>query len=84
MKGAIDTFPSGWIGLSIGIKTSEIDRLIESIQELRISHSHFHLRSEFNGDPGIGDIEIYLLEDSESDNLTIDSSKSIYPPKKQE
>ena len=74
MKGDIDTFPSGWIGLSIGIKNSEIDRLIESIQELRTSRSHFHLRSEFKEDSGIGDIEIYILEDSESDNLVIDTS----------
>jgi hypothetical protein len=84
MKGDIENFQSGWSGIRIGIKNSEIDDLIASIETLRTTDSHFHLRSDFNGDSGIGDIEIYHMEDNESDNLVIDSSKATYPTNKKE
>jgi hypothetical protein len=78
MRGKLDNFKTGWVGLSIGIKNSEIDDLIHSLQALKQSRSHFHLRSSFDGSSGIADIEFFSLDENESDNLILDSSPAKF------
>lgn len=79
MKGKIDDFGTGWFGLQLGIKESEIDDLIRALEALRESRSHFHLRSSFEEESGIGDIEIHWMDESEKGNLILDTSPPIHP-----
>jgi len=72
MKAELSHFESGWKGLSLGIKEAEIDSLISCLENLRDSREHFHCRSDFSGEPGVGDIEVYLLNENESGNLEIE------------
>ncbi|MEO5917675.1 MAG: hypothetical protein ABIS50_25820 [Luteolibacter sp.] len=78
MKGNYEDFKTGWIGVHIGIKNSEIDDLIDSLKKLRNSRIHFHLRSSFEGDSGIADVEIFSLEEGDASNLELDSSGPVY------
>jgi hypothetical protein len=82
MKAQIEDFETGWFGIKMGIKNSEIDAIIESLQNLKQNaNSHFHFRSEYSGKGGIGDIEIYIEEESVNDNLMLDPSYPIEPNK---
>lgn len=79
MKGEIEDFGTGWFGLRLGIKESEIDQLIAALTDLRSSRSHFHIRSSFEGKPGIGDIELYWTTEEGHQNLEVDSSAPVDP-----
>ncbi len=78
MKIEIENFNTGWYGLQLGIKENEIDSLIDCLEMLR-TQSHFHLRSDFEGHGGIGDVEIYLQSDEIDNNISLDSSAPIPP-----
>ena len=76
----LDDFETGWFGVSIGIKSSEIDLLIEALTKLKKNNDyHFHIRSKYEGQGGIGDIEFYTDDEGTSDNSDIDSSVPIEP-----
>ena len=60
MQSKLEDFTTGWYGLTLGIKSSEIDELIVTLQELKKKKTHFHFRSDFAGQGGLGDIEIYF------------------------
>ena len=74
MRADIEDFETGWYGLTLGLKEAEIDELINTLRDLKKYKTHFHLRSEFEGEGGVGDIEIYYQSDSVPDNLTLESS----------
>ena len=74
MRSDIEEFNTGWYGLTIGLRDSEIDELIGTLRELKKYKTHFHLRSKFEGEGGVGDIEIYYQNDEVPDNLTLESS----------
>lgn len=74
----IEDFKTGWFGLSIGIKKSQVDNLIEALQKFKTEKGHFHLRSNYEGSSGVGDIEFYPLNDNVPDNMELDSSPAIY------
>jgi len=80
MKTSIQDFKTGWYGIAIGLKASEIDQFIQNLDLLRAKNSeHFHARSSFRGPGGIGDIEFYLVPEDAQDDLLFDYSKPIRP-----
>ena len=71
MKAEIEDFKTGWYGISIGLKSENIDTFIQALQKLKHTKSHFHLRGDYEGVGGIGDIEIYWEQESDADNMEI-------------
>ncbi len=78
MQSEIEDFKTGWYGISLGVKSDEIDQLIAALQKMKKEKTHFHFRSDFEGTGGIGDIELYYQANDQGSNLTIDSSSAIY------
>jgi hypothetical protein len=74
MKADLDDFRTGWYGAFLGLKSTEIDKLIHALQELKRYKTHFHFRSNYEGNGGIGDIEIYYQEDDQPNNMEIEAS----------
>jgi hypothetical protein len=69
----IERFGTGWLGLGVGLSPSEIDALVDRLIAIRDDPSkHFHFRSEFEGDPGVGDIEFYVKDSATSDNMVLE------------
>lgn len=74
MRGEIENWNNGWYGISLGLSLAEIDRLIELFSMLRADPAqHFHMSSDYSGDGGIGDIELYVAEVGASGNLQLSS-----------
>ena len=73
MNVTLETFDSGWIGLSIALGHSEIDVLIQRLNELKSGElGHFHFRCDnFDAAEGVADIEITTNGVGDVDNLTI-------------
>jgi hypothetical protein len=70
MHGEIENWNNGWYGISLGLSDSEIDRLIALLAKLRNDpEQHFHISSDYSGNGGLGDIEIYLAEPDGPSNL---------------
>ena len=46
MRGEVERFSSGWIGLGVRMRLEERDALIEALKNLPNS-GHFHLRAIF-------------------------------------
>ena len=80
MNIQLEDFKTGWFGITLGIKESELDILIEGLRGLkRDAEQHFHIRSEFAGEGGVGDVEFYVEAEEAKDNSTIDISPAIEP-----
>jgi hypothetical protein len=79
MNIQIEDFKTGWFGISIGIKGPEIDLFIDALNNLKRGSNHFHVRSNYEGQAGVGDIEIYMEDESASDNAVLDLSEPIKP-----
>jgi hypothetical protein len=72
MKVHLEDFKNSWYEISLGVKKDEIDNLIERLHDLkRCNIDHFHVTNNFEGEGGIGDIEIYLQDDKEKDNIKL-------------
>ena len=74
MQADFEDFKTGWYGITLGLKSEEIDELIVALQDLTREKTHFHFRSDFEGKPGIGDIAIYYQTNEQPSNLTIENS----------
>jgi hypothetical protein len=75
MRGEIERFSSGWVGLQLRFRANERDELIEALRSLP-ANQHFHLRAIFSDKsdkPGIADIEISFQGEDEPDNLRLDA-----------
>ena len=72
MQAKLEDFATGWFGLQVGLSDQDIALLIDKLNALRSSKSHFHARSDFSGSPGIGDIEFYWVESGADSNLVIE------------
>jgi len=70
----LENFNTGWVGLKIALKTKDIDTLINNLILLKKEPSqHFHLSSsDFEGENGVSDIEIYINDDSQ-ENMQLTS-----------
>ena len=74
MRVEQDDFGTGWSQIHFGIKKDEIDCLIELLKVLKTDDSqHFHLSSSYEGENGIGDIEFYIQDVNEEDNIMLTS-----------
>ncbi|MGJ8649881.1 MAG: hypothetical protein ACSHX4_05940 [Opitutaceae bacterium] len=79
MRAEIEDFKTGWYGLTLSIKDDEIDTLMEVLRSLKQNRKHFHLRSDYSAEGGVGDIEISIQGSDEISNIEIDSSPPIRP-----
>jgi hypothetical protein len=72
MRGEIENWNNGWYGISLGLSVPEIDRLIALLTEIRDDpEQHFHISSDYSGDGGLGDIEIYVAGAGSPSNLKL-------------
>lgn len=78
MQADLEDFKTGWYGLTLGLKSHEIDDLILALKSLKKDKGHFHFRSDYEGANGVGDIEIFYQTDNEDSNMELDSSQAIY------
>ena len=70
MHGEIQNWNNGWYGVSLGLSTAEIDRLLALLTKLRADpDQHFHISSDCEGAGGLGDIEIYVAPVGSAQNL---------------
>ncbi len=72
MKAKLSDFKTGWQGLSQELSTREIDQLILALGSIRNGSGHFHFRSSFRGEAGIGDIEISCSGQSQCHDLELE------------
>ena len=80
MNADLEDFETGWFGLSVGLKEHEIDELIGALEDLKKYKTHFHFRSDFEGNGGIGDIEVYYEKEGVPNGLKLESSNRPYMP----
>ena len=67
----LEDFKTGWYGINISLRNDEIDVIIERLIKLKKdSNQHFHISSDYEGDGGVGDIEINVKENGQ-DNMSI-------------
>jgi hypothetical protein len=79
MHARTEQWKSGWFGVELGFSPQEIDRLIELLQMLKKdADQHFHVRSDYKGSAGVGDIMFYVQSADETNNMLI-SGKAIAP-----
>jgi len=72
MDCSIEKFESGWTGASLELSKKEIEKLIERLEHLKNNpESHFHLFSDYEGEPEIGDIEFSHTPSCRKNNLKI-------------
>ena len=74
MRSSIEDFKTGWYGVNIGLDETDIDKLIEFLQELKKDNSyHFHLFSTaFDSEKGgVADIQFSWKSESEISNMEI-------------
>jgi hypothetical protein len=75
MRADLEDFKTGWFGLSLGLSPSEIDEVIARLTHLKAHpNGHFHWRSDYSGEGGLGDIEVYVAAADTSPNLTLESA----------
>ena len=74
MIAEIEQWKDNWQGISLGLSTDEIEKLISLLNKLKDDNEqHFHLSSNWEGEPGIGDIEIYVKDNKQKDNMSFPS-----------
>jgi hypothetical protein len=72
MLAKLEDFKTGWFGLEVGLTDDDITALIERLTTLRKHKGHFHARSNFSGQGGIGDIEFYWADPSIPSGLVLE------------
>jgi len=72
MHADIEDWENGWYGIGIGLEPEEIDTLIDLLNIIKNDHEqHFHLSSEYEGEGGVGDIEIYVKDQKKKNNMSL-------------
>ena len=72
MNAKLDDWENGWFGIELGLDLNEIDSLIALLQMIKNDpEQHFHISSEYKGEGGIGDIEVYVKEEKAENNLNL-------------
>lgn len=70
MNADLEDWKNGWHGLKLAIAPQEIDRLIELLQAIKSDpEEHFHVSSDYKANGGLGDIEVYIKDATQPDNL---------------
>jgi len=76
MNVSLEDFGTGWFGLSIGLKQREVDLLIHSLRQLKEDPTgHFHAHSRFEGEGGVGDLQVCIIPDDFQENMTFDEDQ---------
>jgi len=79
MIAEIEQWKDNWQGISLGLSNEEIEQLISLLNNIKNDNEqHFHFSSNWEGDAGIGDIEIYVKDENQKDNMSM-SSLAIEP-----
>lgn len=78
MNVNLEDFKTGWFQVSIGVRKNEIPILIKLLTALQEDEHHFHLINNYEAENGIENIEFYIQEEQESDNMLI-SGPAISP-----
>ena len=74
MNAQLEDWKNGWHGLHLGLSLKEIERLIQLLKALQANpNQHFHASGSHEGPGGLGDIEVYVKDASEPDNLSFSS-----------
>ena len=72
MRAEIENWNNGWFGVSLGLSSKEIDRLIALLTKIRNDpDQHFHISSDYAAAGGLGDIEIYVQSSDEPSNMRL-------------
>lgn len=72
MKIIFKNFKNTWYEITLGLKKNEIEGLIEKLRDIQNGDiDHLHISNNFEGEGGIGDIEIYLQDEEEEDNIKL-------------
>ena len=72
MRVEIKNFQTGWYGLTVGVNKNDIDTLIKLLTHIKENNDeHFHISSDYKGENGVGDIEMYIQNENESNNMSI-------------
>lgn len=72
MHTTLNDWNNGWFGVELSIQADEIDRLISLLQMLKAEpDQHFHLSSRYQGEGGIGDIEISIQPADVPSNMVL-------------
>jgi hypothetical protein len=80
MRTELEDWKNGWYGVLLGISAEEINVLIERLQMLKAEpDQHFHLRSTYEGDGGLGDITIYVQDPAEPSNMESIGGRALAP-----
>ena len=77
MKDELLDFKAGWHGLSLELSSNEVDQLIEALESIKSGSGHFHFRSSFSGEAGVGDIEISCSGRSQCRDLVLDQTPAV-------
>ncbi len=68
----ITSSDEGWHGLSIAIKKEEIDSLINLLEMIKNDNDqHFHITNHFDDESGVADIEFYIKDEKQKDNMAL-------------
>jgi len=69
----LETFDSGWSGISFALSQDEIDVRIKRLNDLKTDdNGHFHFYcTQDQGHPGIVDVEISIKGNNDIDNMAI-------------
>ncbi|WPD23156.1 MAG: hypothetical protein SD837_01060 [Candidatus Electrothrix scaldis] len=75
----IEDWKNGWYGIELGLARAEIDELISLLQMIKDDpDQHFHISSEHQGEGGVGDIEVYVNDGREPNNMFL-GGKALGP-----
>ncbi len=75
MRVTLNDWKNGWFGIELAMGTLEIDELIALLQDLKADpDQHFHITSDYKASGGVGDIQIFVKSNGESDNLFLSST----------
>ncbi|MDB5860522.1 MAG: hypothetical protein JWQ76_4211 [Ramlibacter sp.] len=74
MNATLDDWKNGWFGVGLGLAPAEVDALIAHLQRLKADpEQHFHIASEYKGNGGIGDIEVFVDPTAVPGNMRLSS-----------
>ena len=68
----LEDFKTGWYGITIGLNSDEISRLINRLNDLKEHKNHFHFRSDVKGKGGVADIEFYVCDETKKANMKLE------------
>jgi len=79
VQAELDDWKNGWHGLRLSATPGEISQLITLLQDLiKDPDQHFHISSDYKAQGGLGDIEISVNTEEDTNNLFL-SSLAIPP-----